>query len=256
MSSTRRTIQILLTNDDASAFAQAYPNDGLKVAQLLARERPDWTYQVLDYPRGERCPVEASAPAVDGVVITGSPASVNDDALPWLQDLLQDIVTLTARQIPLVGLCFGHQAIARALGGRVDVHTGGWGLGLGVTHWHSPAPWLQPTANQTWLLAAHREQVTLLPPGARCLGSSAFCPVASMAVGEHVFTTQFHPEMTRPFMADLLGFLADKVPPDVLARAHASLATQQESSGLFAQWMIRFLERDFSADAMATHKKE
>jgi GMP synthase-like glutamine amidotransferase len=235
-------LKILLTNDDDSAFAKAYPDDGLKVAALLGALRPDWRFEVLDLPAGQRL---ASLDGVDGVVVTGSPASVNDERLPWLGPLLQTLRELVERRTPTVGLCFGHQALAKALGGRVDVHTGGWGLGLGLTHWHSPAPWMSPPAERTWLMAAHREQVTLMPPGARCVGSSDVCPVASMAIGDHAFTTQFHPEMTRPFMVDLLGFLKDEVPAATLERAHRGLAEHRESSALFAQWMVRFLERDF-----------
>jgi GMP synthase-like glutamine amidotransferase len=243
-------LKILLTNDDDSAFARAYPDDGQKVATLLRALRPGWRCEVIDLPAGQRL---ASLDGVDGVVVTGSPASVNDERLPWLAHLLQALRDFAERRTPTVGLCFGHQAFAKALGGRVDAHTGGWGLGLGLTHWHSPAPWMSPPADRTWLMAAHREQVTLMPPGARCLGSSEVCPVASMAVGDHVFTTQFHPEMTRPFMADLLRDLEGEVPAETLERAHRSLADQRESSALFAQWMVRFLERDFAgADDRST----
>lgn len=235
-----RSIHVLLTNNDTAAFAQAYPNDGLKVVSLLQAWRPRWRYRVLDLPGGQR--LQDLQPG-DAVVITGSPASVNDDTLPWLDHLLHTIRLLAARQIPTLGLCFGHQAVARALGGRVDEHTGGWNLGLGVTHWHSPAPWMTPPASPMWLMAAHREQVSQMPPGARCLGSSDRCPVAAMALGEHVFTTQFHPEMPRGFMNDLLHFLHDKVPAPALAHARRTLHEQRESPAEFAQWMVRFIER-------------
>lgn len=239
-------IHVLLTNDDDSAFAQAYPDDGAKVVQLLRSIRPDWRCVVIDLPGGQRL---QTLDGVDGVVLTGSPASVNDAALPWLPHLTQTITALDQRRTPTIGLCFGHQAIARALGGRVEEHPGGWGLGLGQTHWHSPAPWMDPPRASMWLMAAHKEQVTRMPAGARCLGSSDVCPVASMAIGDHMFTTQFHPEMTREFMADLLRFLADKVDPAVLSRAHRRLASHTEDSLEFARWMVRFLERDFVSSA-------
>jgi GMP synthase-like glutamine amidotransferase len=235
-------IHVLLTNDDDSDFSKAFPNDGLKVVHLLQTLRTDWHFVVVDLPGGQRL---ETLDGVDGVVITGSPASVNDASLIWLPHLMQTITALAERRIPTIGLCFGHQAIAQALGGRVDDHTGGWGLGLGLTHWHTPGPWMEPRESSTWLMAAHKEQVTLMPPGARCLGSSDFCPVASMAIGDHIFTTQFHPEMSRDFMAELLRFLTDKVDPAALKRAHESLLSHTESSAEFALWMARFLERSF-----------
>jgi GMP synthase-like glutamine amidotransferase len=233
-------IRVLLTNADDSAFALAYPNDGLKVVHRLQALRPDWHFAVVDLPAGERL---ESLHGVDGVVITGSPASVNDAALPWVADLLRLIVALDAQRVPTIGLCFGHQAIAKALGGRVETHTGGWGLGLGLTHWHTPAAWMQPRVQSLWLMAAHQEQVTQMPPRARCLGSSGFCPVASMGIEDHIFTTQFHPEMSRPFMDELLVFLSDKLDPATLERARNSLQEHSETPDLFVQWMVRFLER-------------
>ena len=124
---------VLLTNNDTSAFAAHFPNDGQKVVQLLQPLRPDWSFDVVSVKDG----VFPSGPeAFDGYVITGSPASVNDDSLPWLGELLDFIRAVDAARQPLVGLCFGHQAVARALGGQVARNAAGWGLGTAPTHWH------------------------------------------------------------------------------------------------------------------------
>lgn len=231
-------IAVLLTNNDPSDFAKRYVNDGDKVVNILRPLRPDWMYQVLAAKDGV---LPASVYDFDAYVITGSPASVNDDSLPWLPGLFSFIQAAHAARRAMVGLCFGHQAIAKALGGQVAQSRNGWGLGAAVTHWHSPAPWMTPGRASTRLLAAHNEQVTLLPPGARCLGSSALCPVGAMQLGEHIFTTQFHPEMTRPFMDELLAFLQDKLDATTLAHARASLPDPIDAD-LFAIWMVRFFE--------------
>ena len=110
-------IAVLLSNDDTSPFAAQFPNDGQKVVQLLQPLRPNWSFEVLPVKDG----VLPSGPeAFDGYVITGSPASVNDDALPWVGHLLDFIRAVDAARQPLIGLCFGHQAVARALGGYPD----------------------------------------------------------------------------------------------------------------------------------------
>lgn len=231
-------IAVLLTNDDTSAFAAHFPNDGQKVVQLLQPLRPEWTFEVVSVKDGV---LPASAKAFDGYVITGSPASVNDDSLPWVGQLLAFIREVHAARQPLIGLCFGHQAVARALGGQVVRNAAGWGLGTAATHWAQPRAWMhQPLATIT-LMAAHNEQVTRMPEGAECLGGSDFCPIGSMQIGQHIWTTQYHPEMPLVFMQALLGYLADKLDADTIARAHTSLANAADVP-LFGQWMVQFLE--------------
>lgn len=231
-------IAVLLTNNDTSAFAAHFPNDGQKVVQLLQPLRPDWSYEVVAVKDGV---LPASAQAFDGYVITGSPASVNDDSLPWVAQLLAFIREVHAARQPLIGLCFGHQAVARALGGQVARNAAGWGLGTAATHWAQPRAWMHPPRAAATLMAAHNEQVTRMPEGAECLGGNDFCPIGSMQIGQHIWTTQYHPEMPLVFMQALLGYLADKLDADTLARAHASLANAADVP-LFGQWMVQFLE--------------
>jgi GMP synthase-like glutamine amidotransferase len=231
-------IAVLLTNNDTSAFAGHFPNDGDKVAQLLQPLRPHWSFEVVSVKDG----VFPSGPeAFDGYVITGSPASVNDDALPWVGQLLSFIRVVDVARQPLIGLCFGHQAVARALGGQVARNAAGWGLGTAPTHWQAERLWMQPAQSTTTLMAAHNEQVARMPEGAECLGGSDFCPIGSMQIGQHIWTTQYHPEMPLVFMQALLGYLVDKLDNDTMARAHTSLQ-QAADVPLFGQWMVQFIE--------------
>ncbi len=231
-------LAVLLTNNDSSAFAAHFPNDGQKVVQLLQPLRPNWSYEVLPVKDG----VLPTSPAdFDGYVITGSPASVNDDSLPWVGPLLDFIRAVDTARQPLIGLCFGHQAVARALGGQVARNAAGWGLGTAATQWAHARPWMQPFHSTTTLMAAHNEQVTRMPDGAECLGGSDFCPIGSMQIGQHIWTTQYHPEMPLVFMQALLGYLADKLDADILARAHTSLNNAADVP-LFGQWMAQFIE--------------
>jgi GMP synthase-like glutamine amidotransferase len=234
-------IAVLLTNDDTSAFAARFPNDGQKVVHLLQPLRRDWTFEVLPVKDGV---LPASPEAFDGYVITGSPASVNDDSLPWVGPLLDFIRAVDAARQPLIGLCFGHQAVAKALGGEVARHSAGWGLGTAPTHWTTTPAWMQPSQATTTLMAAHNEQVTHMPEGAVCLGGSDFCPIGSMQIGQHIWTTQFHPEMPLVFMKALLGYLDDKLDAATITRAHTSLANAADAP-LFGQWMVQFFEACF-----------
>lgn len=233
-----RTLAVLLTNDDDAAFARAFVDDAHKVIALLSPLRPAWRFVVVAAKDGMLPP---SVQAYDAYVITGSPASVNNPALPWLAPLLDFIRQLHAARKPTVGLCFGHQAIAKALGGQVQRRAEGWGLGLALTTWHGPLDWMRPFSAQTALMAAHNEYVSQLPPGAVCLGASNFCAIGAMQVGQHFLTTQCHPEMPLPFMQALLEHLSTKLSPATIAQARASLS-QPAQSQQFSAWMVQFIE--------------
>ncbi len=147
-------IAILMTNTDDSDFAARWPRDGEKFTNLLSPLRPDWKFSI--YPVKDDVFPEGSA-VFDGVIITGSPASVHDTA-PWVPRLLKLIRHLHAKGTPMFGACFGHQAIALALGGTVAQNPGGWVFGVVRT---------EMEGKPLRLYAAHSEQVTVLPKGPR-----------------------------------------------------------------------------------------
>ncbi len=220
-------IAILMANTDESGFAQAHSRDGAKFEALLQEVRPDWRVTVYAVKDG----VFPAAGAVhDGWIITGSPASVHD-AQAWIGRLEHLIRDLMAQGQPLFGACFGHQAIAKAMGGVVGDNPGGWAFGLVATVMEGVP---------MRLYAAHREQVLVLPAGAVSVGGNAGCPVGGFAMGR-VLTTQYHPEMTPEFVAALLAEYGPKLPEAVAERAAASLA-EVADRGAIAARMVRFFE--------------
>lgn len=232
-----RKIGILLTSNDTSDFARRFPDDGEKFIALLAPLRPDWTFEVI---RVKDNVFPESPDAFDGYIITGSPASVNGSEV-WIARLMEFIRMLSDRRINVFGACFGHQAIAVALGGTVAVSPKGWGLGIAKTHFAKTAPWMQPAHCELTLYAAHGEQVTKLPEGAVVLGGDEFCPVGAYRIGDHVFATEYHPEMTPDFIAALIDELDDDLDKATIGRAKASLAMPDQGKD-FAQWIVNFLE--------------
>jgi GMP synthase-like glutamine amidotransferase len=230
-------IAILVTNTDESAFAQRHPKDGEKFARLLSGNRPDWQVSEFLVKDGEFPPQDAR---FDGWIITGSPASVQDPE-PWIQRLFGLIRELDAQRAPVFGACFGHQAIAAALGGSVGDNPGGWVFGATDTVMEG-----QPIR----LYAAHREQVLSLPPDAVALGGNADCPIGSFGVGDHILTTQYHPEMTPDFIAALAEFLAEKLPASVIRDARLSLDRPAQTDRA-AQRIITFFE---TAQASAANR--
>lgn len=229
-------IAVLITNTDDSAFARARPDDGEKFAALIAAARPDWLCTPVWISRGE---VPQDISAFDGVLVTGSPASVTDD-LPWIAPLQALVADVMARRQPLFGACFGHQLIANILGSEIIRNPEGWGHGLLPVTRTARAPWSGPEEGFC-LYGSHIEQVASLPQDAVRLFEGPGLPVAGFALGHHVFTVQHHPEMTHAFVTDLVEEYAEVTGPAVTARARASLSGRADRAA-FAQEIARFFE--------------
>ena len=230
-------IGILVANTDHSDFAKARPGDGEKFRALLQPLRPSWTFTAVQVEAGE---FPNTVNSFDGYIITGSPASANGTEA-WVEKLMGCIRELNANKIPTIGICFGHQVIARALGGRVDKNPGGWGFGVAPTNFEAHEKWMVPAFQSLNLYSAHNEQVVALPPNAEVLGGSAFCPIGSYKIGNHIFTTEYHPEMTPEFIIDLSHAFEKYVGTDIAERARAQFATPADGK-IFAQWMVQFFE--------------
>jgi GMP synthase-like glutamine amidotransferase len=230
-------ICLLVTNTDDSEFAARHPRDAEKFRALVARVRPDWRTTAFDLPKGE-FPSEITQ--FDGILIGGSPASVRDP-LPWINRLDGLIRDAERMSLPMVGVCFGHQAIAQALGGRVGPNPGPFILGAAAIQITAPAPWMD-ASTEIRLAAAHGEQVLDLPKGAEVIGQSRGCPVAAYRIGTRIFATQHHPEMTPEFAAAWVDEFAPHFPPDVGTSAREALKNGIEGPR-FAEWIARFFEQ-------------
>lgn len=231
-------LAILITNTDESEFAQAHPKDGEKFADLIRLVRPGWTAEVFAVKDGV---FPDDLERFGGVMITGSPASVRSGA-DWIARLLELIREMEAARLPIFGACFGHQAIALALGGTVGRNPDGWAHGLLCTETVTRTDWTSELPDRVKLYGSHSEQVTALPDGARVLARSEGCDIAGFALGAWVYTTQHHPEMTPEFIAALTEEMAEELGDEVTARARASLAVRSDMEA-FAESIARFFEQ-------------
>jgi len=128
----------------------------------------------------------------DGIVITGSPASVHD-LEPWSERASAWIAAEVADNVPVLGVCYGHQLLAHALGGETGpaaVHEVGM-FPVQITSDDRLFADL-PSRLPTYLI--HYNEVTTLPPGASVLAHSERCPIQAFAFGDHVRAVQWHPE--------------------------------------------------------------
>src|SRR5262245_23341815 len=133
-----RSIGILVTGSPPDELADRYRHYGIMVEQLLREAMPGVEFRHYDVRGGE---FPASVDAHDGYVITGSRHAAYEE-LWWIERLVQLIRALDAQKHPLVGICFGHQLIARALGGNVFKAPQGWGVGVHESTVTDPAPWM------------------------------------------------------------------------------------------------------------------
>lgn len=228
-------LAILVTNTDLSDFAHRHPFDGEKFTTLIHAVRPDWKCSVFLVHQDE-FPTDLSV--FDGIMITGSPASVHDTD-PWVVRLLE---LIRGTNLPIYGACYGHQAIALALGGTVGPNPNGWRFGLETCLITAPQSWMVGLDGQHRQFAAHNEQVLTLPPNAQAVSTAEDVPYAGFVIGNRIYTSQNHPEMTRDFFTALLEEYSAALGPDVTSRAQASLAHADDYVA-YAETIAAFFEQ-------------
>jgi GMP synthase (glutamine-hydrolysing) len=173
----------------------------------------------------------------DAWLTTGSRHSVNDDA-QWIRDL-EDFVRQVARtDVPFIGICFGHQLIAKALGGSVVRSEKGWGVGLKEVEVRGDLG----LGDSYRILTSYQDQVETLPPGGEILGWNEHCPVSMMAVGTMI-GIQGHPEFEPAYSGALMDARRGTIiPEETVAAGIASLQGPSDADRL-GEWILRKVRR-------------
>ncbi len=228
-------IGILETGDVAEHRRGAHGGFADMFRTLLGRHGFEFrVWRVVD---GE---LPSSPDQADGWLITGSKHAVYQD-LPWIAPLEAFVRAVYAAGVPLAGICFGHQLMAQALGGKVVKSEKGWGIGPQT---YDSAE----TGGKITVLASHEDQVVEKPADAEPIAASAFCEFAGLAYkGGPAISYQPHPEFTRAFSTQLIterrGALYDPEEADAaLARMDAPLDSE---------WMGERMARFFRENAKA-----
>ncbi|TLP61620.1 type 1 glutamine amidotransferase [Parasedimentitalea maritima] len=198
-------IGILQTGHTAESLIDKHGDFDAMFHKLLAGKEFEFqTWNVVDgiFP--------PSPDAADGWLITGSKHSAYED-LPWISELVNFLRETYAADRPIVGICFGHQILALALGGTVERFDQGWSIGN--------QSYQMADGTDLGVVAWHQDQVTKLPQGARAAGGSPFCKNAFITYENRAFTVQAHPEFSAEFGRDLADYRRDVLPPELIEAA-------------------------------------
>ena len=174
----------------------------------------------------------------DGYIITGSRHGVYED-LPFIAPLMRFIQDCFAHNIPQAGICFGHQALAQALGGRVEKSTKGWGVGIRKVNVVKTTNYMEEGSDTIDLIYVHQDQVLDLPENAVHLAGDEFCPNAAYAIGDTVFSVQGHPEFDKGYVHELLAIRGKDMGAETCKQASASLAGDHEGIRV-GKWIMAF----------------
>ena len=231
-------IGILETGRPSAALEERFGRYDAMMMRLLGEHEQFRTYAVTagDYP--ER-PEDQ-----DAYVITGSAAGVYDGH-PWIPGL-KVFLQKSKGKAKLVGICFGHQIMAEAFGGRVEKSDKGWGVGLHRYEVREVAPWMNSVDGFS-IPVSHQDQIIRQPPQSRVVAASSFTRFGVLAYSDQpAISFQCHPEFEPDFARALIEERRDRVPePD---NAIASLG-QPNDGPLVGSWIRQFLNGSAAADA-------
>lgn len=216
-------------------LADKYHGYGRMFTDLFQKVAPHWQSRAFEVVHGDY-------PAIadfDVFLVTGSKYDAFSDE-PWIARLREFCRQCYQQNKKLLGICFGHQLLAHALGGRADRASGGWGLGV-MTYELCEQPHFIDSSEPVSLLISHQDQVAQLPAEARRLLSSDFCHNAAFHIPGKVLCFQGHPEFTHQYLSDLMAGRRHQLDPEVFAAAERSMLAEHQGERV-ARWMVRFVE--------------
>ncbi|BFZ57914.1 hypothetical protein PYCC9005_004969 [Savitreella phatthalungensis] len=213
---------------------------GEYITRLLKSSGPDINFEVDTIRAFDGADLPHTIEQYDGIVLSGSKSSAYDND-EWILRLLEWLRKVDGK-VKIAGICFGHQIIARALGGKVEPNPLGWELAVTPTSTFN-CPELLPSLKVLRLQQMHRDIVTVPPPGTTVLGASAKCSNQAMYKRQHFFSVQGHPEYNPQTVERLVGDRAKKgIIPEETAKEALTRTTDENDNEVVGQAIVRFFQ--------------
>lgn len=189
---------------------------------------PGASFTTVSVVNGETLP---AADALDAWLIPGSRYGVYDD-LPWIEPLKGFIREAAQLKRPMAGVCFGHQIIAEALGGKVEKAAQGFRVGM-----ERYDTTLGGSRRSVVMPASHQDQIVRPPPNAEVVAQAEACAFAALRyTAAPILSVQFHPEFSRAYLSDLIELRSQQD-----AQPGLAAAPDGETDGIGMRWIAEFL---------------
>ena len=173
----------------------------------------------------------------DVYIITGSQSAVYEKH-DWLENLFEFIKEINKKEIGLIGICFGHQVIAHALGGNVEKAKSGWHIGLKPLEVQDNELFMKRSYQ---LIFNHQDQVINPPSNAVCIGATEHCKYALMIIGKHIISCQGHVEFSKEYARELLDMRRKIFGENEYQKAVDSLKNRDDSVEFFKEMISFFM---------------
>jgi GMP synthase-like glutamine amidotransferase len=192
---------------------------------------PDMYRRLLEVPFNSYYVCDDDFPSInqyDLFICSGSKFSVYDD-LEWIQKLKEFTREVYKEGKKFIGICFGHQMIAEALGGKVQRSEHGYLIGLHQFKITGKKAWMKPYEPTVRMLMLCQDQVFRMPDGAELLASSESCNIGMFAAGNHFLGIQGHPDFTPAYNRAVFESRLKNLPFKILDKAVNSLNSSPDN---------------------------